>query len=423
MNVIRLLIVAAAAAGTLSHLPARAQEAEPPQENAAPAPDAPPEELEPLTPEAQAAADDLQESLPPDSEARAMLDGILAGSRLGPGEGWFKVAVSQTRFGWEYARRYDADGDGKIAPDEFPGPAADFKRLDRDGDRAVSSVDFDWTRHALSPTPGMMLFYYADEDSNGQVTRDELGALFDSFDTTGQGFLSLDELRDQFQPPSGPGDSDRPDKPSRSTLVLGLARQEIGSLEPGPALDQPLVDFTLSDINGQREVTLSGEVGPQPIVLVFGNFTCGPFRLQGGNIEKLYQRYHDRARFFMVYVREAHPKDGWWMLSNRRFGIDPAQPQTDGERLLMAETCQRQLKFSMPFLVDTVDDKVGAAWSGMPNRLYLIDGDGRIAFKSGRGPFGFKTGELEQALILLLAEKQAAGSTGEARPPVEDRRE
>jgi hypothetical protein len=56
----------------------------------------------------------------------------------------------------------------------------------------------------------------------------------------------------------------------------------------------------------------------------------------------------------------------------------------------------------LPFLVDHVDDRVGATYSGMPNRLYLIDREGRVAFKSGRGPFGFKPRELEQALVLLL---------------------
>jgi hypothetical protein len=43
----------------------------------------------------------------------------------------------------------------------------------------------------------------------------------------------------------------------------------------------------------------------------------------------------------------------------------------------------------------------------MPSRLYLIDREGRIAFKSGRGPWGFRPAELEQALVLLLAEEES----------------
>ena len=60
----------------------------------------------------------------------------------------------------------------------------------------------------------------------------------------------------------------------------------------------------------------------------------------------------------------------------------------------------------MPVVVDDVSDEVGHAYSGMPARLYLIDLQGQVAYKSGRGPFGFKVGELEQALVMALLEKE-----------------
>ena len=44
----------------------------------------------------------------------------------------------------------------------------------------------------------------------------------------------------------------------------------------------------------------------------------------------------------------------------------------------------------------------------MPDRLYLIDREGRVAYKSGRGPFGFEPGELGQAIDLLLLDEEAA---------------
>ena len=59
------------------------------------------------------------------------------------------------------------------------------------------------------------------------------------------------------------------------------------------------------------------------------------------------------------------------------------------------------LGLGFPMLVDTIDDAVGARYSGMPGRFYLIDRSGKVAFKNGRGPFGFKPAELEQSLILL----------------------
>ncbi len=361
----------------------------------------------PLTPEAEEIVQELRANYPADSEPIAMLDAILDGSRLGPGEGWFRLAVAQSRYTWDaVSAKYDADGDSSISLEEFSGDDLDFDRLDRNGDKSVTESDLSLGGNSLNPSPGFMLFFMADNDANGKVTPEEFAALFAQLDTDNQGFIALDDLRDQFQPPDSSARNRRSDAPSRSTLILGLQRQEIGSLQPGPALEETAPDFTLQTIDGE-EVTLSEEVGEQPIVLVFGNFTCGPFRSQAGNIEKLYERYKERAKFYLVYVREAHPTDGWWMTSNQRIGIEVPQPTTDAERFIVAATCRAHLGLDdsdLPFLVDTVDDRVGAAYSGMPNRLYLIDREGKIAFKNGRGPFGFNPRELEQALVLMLNE-------------------
>lgn len=369
--------------------------------------DVPPE----LTPEAQRVADELKAALPETSEARAMLDQILQGSHLGPGEGWFRLAVAQTRFGWDYVQKtFDTDGDAGIAAGEFAGSKRDFRRLDRTGDQRLTAEDFDWSEHSLLRTPGFLMFFQADRDANGKVTRDEFNELFDSLDSGRRGFLSLDDVRGEFQPTDYERErEERPDKPSPSTLVVALQSQEIGSLQPGPAVEEPAPDFTLRALDG-TEVSLSKEVGEKPIVLIFGNFTCGPFRSQSGNLEKLYERYRDRAKFFLIYVREAHPKGGWWMISNQRVGIDVPQPDSDTARRQVAETCRDHLQLEIPFLVDAVDDAVGAKYSGMPNRLYLIDSEGKIAFKNGRGPFGFHPRQLEQNLLLLLNQPSNAAN-------------
>ncbi len=262
----------------------------------------------------------------------------------------------------------------------------------------------------------MMLYYMADQNGDGKVSRDEFAGVFDMVDRDGHGFLSQDDLRAllptaptrprQAAAAASAADGEAPprrDGPSKATLVRGLFRQEIGALSPGPKLNDPAPDFTLRTVEGDREVTLSDLVGEKPVVLVFGNFTCGPFRSQGGNVEKLYERYKDRAHFLMVYVREAHPTDGWHM-PDPAFDPQVTQPRTNDERRAVAQTCQQTLGFDMPFLVDTIDDAVGGTYSGMPSRLYLIDTDGKVAYKSGRGPFGFKPAELEQSLILLLTD-------------------
>jgi thiol-disulfide isomerase/thioredoxin len=354
--------------------------------------------------EAAEVAAALQESWPEHPEWVDMLTAILQDEPMSSSYGWFKTAVAQTRFDWKSTlKRYDRDGDGRVARAEFPGSDADFARLDRDQDKSLTAKEFDFSESALAPSTGAMVFFRLDRDGSGKITPDELDEFLKSQDSGKQGFLSLSDVQQAFAPPSAPTrPSPGAGRPSKATLVRGLFRQEIGSLQPGPKLDESAPDFSLKTNDGKAEVTLSKLVGPKPVVLVFGSFTCGPFRSHSGNIEKLYRMYKDRATFVMVYVREAHPTDGWRMESNDRVGAVTAQPKSYEERADLAQKCGRLFNLGFPMLVDTIDDTVGARYSGMPGRLYLIDREGKVAFKSGRGPYLFKPAELEQALILLL---------------------
>jgi len=112
--------------------------------------------------------------------------------------------------------------------------------------------------------------------------------------------------------------------------------------------------------------------------------------------------------FLNVYVREAHPMDGWRMESNDKAGVCFPQPKTYEDRLKIAKACQTSLKMTVPLVVDDVDDAVGDLYSGMPDRLYVVGRDGRVVYKSGRGPFGFLPGEMEQALVMHLVDATPA---------------
>jgi hypothetical protein len=109
-----------------------------------------------------------------------------------------------------------------------------------------------------------------------------------------------------------------------------------------------------------------------------------------------------------VYVREAHPTDGWQMEFNDRAGIALPQPKNKADRVAVAGQCCARLEMNMPVLVDEIDDRVGNAYSGMPDRLYVIDRGGKVVYKGGRGPFGYKPGEMEQSLVMLLLDEAAA---------------
>jgi hypothetical protein len=117
-----------------------------------------------------------------------------------------------------------------------------------------------------------------------------------------------------------------------------------------------------------------------------------------GALHELYDRYRDRVEFLVVYIREAHPEDGWVLESNRDEGIALVDPATREAREEAAHACVLKTAIRMPTLVDGLDDEVARRYGAWPDRLYLIGRDGRIAYQSGEGPFGFKPEELEAAI-------------------------
>jgi hypothetical protein len=332
-----------------------------------------------------------------------MLVAILRGSTMGPQDGWFGPA--QSRYGWKWlAERHDLEDDAEsIAKEAFRGTGEQLKRLDRDGDGRITPSDLDWSdRNPWVQQSYLLsrLFRRINLRGDGRLMRSDLDAFFDRV-SQGKDHFNVGDLRDALLKGAAlPGDS-----PSRETLVRGLASGEVGSIHEGPQLDQPAPDFTLRTRDGKQSYQLAKLIGERPVVLVFGNFTCGPFRAFYPEVDQLFERYRQDATFLMVYVREAHPTDGWAMESNTRAGVAAAQPKTLLERTAVCDQFCERLKPTIPVVVDDVNDAVGNAYSGMPARLYLIDRRGRVAHKSGRGPFGFKVGELEQALVMCLLEK------------------
>jgi hypothetical protein len=122
-----------------------------------------------------------------------------------------------------------------------------------------------------------------------------------------------------------------------------------------------------------------------------------------GALSALYRRFQDAVAFFVVYIREAHPEDGWVLTGNRDEGILVADPHTAAERGEVAVACSLRYELDLPVLIDDVDDEVGRRYGGWPDRLYLIGTDGNISYQGGEGPFGFKVEELEAAIERELA--------------------
>ncbi|MDB5313347.1 MAG: Iodothyronine deiodinase [Gemmataceae bacterium] len=342
-------------------------------------------------------------------EAVRMLVAILRGLRSDGQNGWWGPAASRYTWDWLATRAGAGPKAGAVPRDKFAGPAALFDQLDRDGDGRITPADLDWSDknpYVQQASFVNRLFRRLDTENDGKLTREELDTFF-KMAARGKDHITAEDFRVALIP-RGSGGFSPGDAPAVPVLVRGLFSGEIGSMYEGPGLGEPAPDFTLKTADGKETVQLSGLIGSKPVVLVFGNFTCGPFRALYPDVDAVYKRHKDDANFLMVYVREAHPTDGWKMEQNERVGVRVKQPTTFGEREKVCDQFCRKLKPLMPVAVDEIDDRTGNAYSAMPARLYVIDTKGKVAYKSGRGPFGFRVGEMEQALVMALLEAEPA---------------
>jgi Iodothyronine deiodinase len=111
-------------------------------------------------------------------------------------------------------------------------------------------------------------------------------------------------------------------------------------------------------------------------------------------VVKIYNDYKDHADFLTVYVREAHPTDEWQMKSNVKEDVCYAQPKTLEQRVAIAKDFVQRQKYPLPFGIDDMNDAADLAYSAWPERLYIIDERGHVAYAGGMGPFNYNPDEV-----------------------------
>lgn len=90
------------------------------------------------------------------------------------------------------------------------------------------------------------------------------------------------------------------------------------------------------------------------------------------------------------------------MPQNKRDKLEITDPKTLAERRKVAEEFASQFKIKLPILVDAMDDRVNKKYFAWPDRLYVIDAAGKLAYVGAPGPRGFKVQEVPLVLDRLL---------------------
>ena len=121
-----------------------------------------------------------------------------------------------------------------------------------------------------------------------------------------------------------------------------------------------------------------------------------------GRLEQIYTTYRDQVEFFVVYVQEAHPTDGWQTANNITDNVLFRQHQSYDEREEVAQTCSIDLHINLPILIEEMDNAIDEAYGAAPERLYLIGADGKVAYQGGAGPHFFDLDEWEHAIEAYL---------------------
>jgi len=118
-----------------------------------------------------------------------------------------------------------------------------------------------------------------------------------------------------------------------------------------------------------------------------------------------------------VYVREAHPTDEWQMKSNVKDDVCYAQPKTLGQRVAIAKDFSARFKFLLPFGIDDMSNAADNAYAAWPERLYVIDETGHVAYRGGMGPFNYKPAEVREWLTARYGAVKHEPASAVATPP------
>jgi hypothetical protein len=169
--------------------------------------------------------------------------------------------------------------------------------------------------------------------------------------------------------------------------------------EPAPPLD-------LVDVDTGARVSLAAHRGRRPVVLVMGSFGCNVFSAQVDEVVELYDKFGDRAAFYIVAISDAgHPLPEMALPDAARVLL--AANDRD-QRVAYARKGRELYEIPFPCLLDEYGE-AERAYDAFPQRLLIIGIDGNIAFDAGwgadGGPSAWDFEKMERTLSLLQSSR------------------
>ena len=158
--------------------------------------------------------------------------------------------------------------------------------------------------------------------------------------------------------------------PSGVRAQTRMQEREEEFLKSKPLVNEPLPDVTVYSSDGKpfKTVDLRGHY----TVLTFGCLTCPPSMWNISGLEAVNRDYGPKGvKFYFVYKALAHPE----------LAGNYVQPFTLEERLVQARQAEKQFGTTIPWIVDTIDNRLKHALGDRPNSQFLVNPDGIVVSK------------------------------------------
>ncbi len=151
-----------------------------------------------------------------------------------------------------------------------------------------------------------------------------------------------------------------------------------------PRVGELAPDFNLLDsISGEMTKLSDLCRAGRPVVVFFGSGTCGVTCGRAPDMRGLAERFGKQVNFVMIYIREAHPRDGFAI---ETFSVID-DPKTFARRQHAAASWRKQFKPPFPVLVDDMLDHTATRWAAWPVRLFVVNPDRKVVYAGAPGPW------------------------------------